>query len=521
MARRAGEGDAHCKQFLDVVERLRRYASTATADEVIRKLYELCDYMGKVQVMRMGPARRANLLLLVEYACAYHQNGYKGLAGFVGFVDRLLERGGDFAPAAALPEQADVVRIMSIHRSKGLEFPVVFLCDCAKRFNREDLQGSTLLHSELGFACVRRDFELMKQYTTVPMQALRLELERSMLSEELRLLYVAMTRAKERLILTGVTKKADEKIAGLLSALEPDGKLPSYLVRGAGSYLDWLLMAAAHHPALAGRLAERGLEPPAPSPAEGPLEFVVVTPAEEGEEPPREAPEKAAAPVDEALEDELRRRIGWRYPFEAQTRLPTKMAVSQIAHGETAGAYRFAGRPAFLQEEGLTGAQRGDALHKFMQFSDYARAAADPAAELERLAAEGFLSRQEAGAVEVERLRAFFTGPLAARIFASQKVWRELRFLAEAGRETLGEYTDLFEGESKTAVQGVADCVFLEDGGAVVVDYKSDRVKRPEELVDRYRVQLELYRKLLGEALGVPVKECVLYSFALNREIPL
>ena len=135
---------------------------------------------------------------------------------------------------------------------------------------------------------------------------------------------------------------------------------------------------------------------------------------------------------------------------------------------------------------------------------------------MERL---GFLTSQEVASIDPVRLEAFFQGPLAGRIFRSPKVWRELRFLSRVDQEMLGPYTDLLREGGETVVQGVADCVFLEDGQAVVVDYKSDQVQRPEQLLERYRVQLELYRKLLGETLAVPVKECVIYSFALNQEI--
>lgn len=516
-ARAAGAGDSRAANAVDTIARLRRFAANATADAVIRKIYEECDYMGKVQAMRMGQARRANLLLLVQYACDYHAGGYKGLSGFIGFVDRLIDRGGDFAPAASMSEQADVVRVMSIHRSKGLEFPVVFLCDTAKRFNREDLNGNTLLHSELGFACVRRDFELMKQYTTVPMQALRLELERSMLSEELRVLYVALTRAKQRIVITGVVTKPEERLCALVSESGTDGKLPPHQVRGANAYLDWILMAAARHPALAERFGLAGAPLDA---SEAPLTFELKA-AADGEPDAEKTSETTAASPDEAALEALRRRLAFRYPFEAQTKIPTKMAVSQLAGGAYAASYRFSARPAFLQGGGLTGAQRGNALHKFMQFADYQAAARDASGEIARMAREGFLSRQEADSIRPDRVRAFFSSRLAARIFSAKQVWRELRFLAEAGERELGAYSALFTNGGETAIQGVADCVFLEEDGAVIVDYKTDRVKTPDELRERYRVQLALYRNALTEALGVPVKECVLYSFALSCEIVL
>ncbi|MCI8650254.1 MAG: helicase-exonuclease AddAB subunit AddA [Anaerotruncus sp.] len=521
----AVQGNQHCAEMLKTIAHLRRLAANATADQVIREIYECTDYLGKVQVMRMGQTRRANLLLLVQYACDYHASGYKGLAGFLGFLDRLIERGGDLAPASGLSERADVVRVMSIHRSKGLEFPVVFLCDCAKPFNKEDLRSNTLLHSELGFACVRRDLERMQQFTTVPMQALRLEIERSMLSEELRVLYVALTRAKERLYITGIsmnanmTKNAPEKLAGMVKQVEADGRLSAYSVRGAGSYMDWLLMAAVHHPDLAPLMEELGIESKVVA-AQAPLRFTLVPVIDDLQcEQVQEI--AALAEPDAQLLTQLKRQMDFSYPYLAQTRIPTKMAVSQIAKGDLAKSYRFTRRPAFLQPGGLTAAQKGNALHKFMQFADYTKAAQNPKAEIERMAQEGFLTRPEADVVDARQLARFFGSPLAKRIFAAQRVYRELRFLAEVGAETLGEYTDLFDNEGKTAIQGVADCVFIEDGQAVIVDYKTDHVKTAQELVERYQIQLLLYRKVLRESLGVPIKGSVLYSFALSQEIAI
>ncbi len=366
---------------------------------------------------------------------------------------------------------------------------------------------------------MRRDFDLMKQFTTVPMQALRLEIERSMLSEELRVLYVALTRAKERIFITGTATKIRERLEGFAGAALADGKLPAYLVRGATSSLDWLLMSAVHHPGLAPQLSEMGICADQAG-EESPLALHIVEIKEDvRQEAPVQMPDTAEP--DTTLSEELERRLAFVYPFAVQTKIPTKMAVSQIAKGDMAKSYRFARRPSFLLESGLTAAQKGNALHKFMQFADYRKAAGNIGQEIERLAARGFLSREEASVIDRAKLEAFFAGPLAARIFVSEKVYRELRFLAEVGKEVLGEYTDIFDDEGRTAIQGVADCVFLEDGQAVIVDYKSDAVKEEQELVDRYRVQLALYKRVLAGSLGVPVKECVIYSFALSREIAL
>ena len=311
--------------------------------------------------------------------------------------------------------------------------------------------------------------------------------------------------------------KPEERLCALVSESGTDGKLPPHQVRGANAYLDWILMAAARHPALAERFSLAGAPLDA---SEAPLTFELKA-AADGDPDAEKTSETTAASPDEAALEALRRRLAFRYPFEAQTKIPTKMAVSQLAGSAYAASYRFSARPAFLQGDGLTGAQRGNALHKFMQFADYQAAARDASGEIARMAREGFLSRQEADSIRPDRVRAFFSSRLAARIFSAKQVWRELRFLAEAGERELGAYSALFTNGGETAIQGVADCVFLEEDGAVVVDYKTDRVKTPDELRERYRVQLALYRNALTEALGVPVKECVLYSFALSCEIVL
>ena len=513
---KAAMGESHCLSFLSELSNLRQFSCNAAADTLIRHIYETTDYPAKVLVMRMGQARHANLMLLVHYAENYHAGGYLGAAGLVRFIDRLCERGGDFAPAVSQTDQLDAVRVMSIHRSKGLEFPVVFLCDCAKAFNREDLRGATLLHADMGFTCVRRDYERMTQFPTLPLQAAKLELERSMLSEELRILYVAMTRAKERLVMTACLKKSQERLAAAVYETDAKGKLSPGVTRSAGSYLDWLMMAAARHPAAAELLGERALAP-RPEWIHVPLALTVVQ--EQQQQQAEQLPSSPLPLPDQSLCAALNERLQFVYPFAAQVHTPTKLAVSQISKGTRAAEHRFSRRPIFLEKDGLTAVQKGNAMHLFMQFSDYHAAARDLPAELDRLTRMGFLSKEQAAVMDRQKIVWFFEGKLAKRIFHAEKIYRELRFLVEAGEELLAPYTEWAAEKGKTAIQGVADCVFIENAHAVIVDYKTDRVHTMEELAERYRIQLSLYRSALEKSLGVPVKECLLYSFALGKEV--
>lgn len=506
----AEKNDRQCALFLRSLDNLRRYAARSTADQLLRRVFDETDYLNKALVMPGGQARRANLLLFIEYARNYRES-CTGVFAFATFLDRILAAGEDLPPASGFSEQADVVRIMTIHRSKGLEFPVVFLCDCAREFNKADYVGGIQWNSEMGFACARRDFDTRKQYPTIPLQALKLEQQRASLAEELRMLYVAMTRARELLVMTGVTGDFQKGMDGWV--WEPrEGKLPPYVMRSAKSYLDWLMMVAVHHPELEPYLEGREASPC----VRGPLRFECAA-ALEATVPAVCEPQAQTPPPE--VEARLRELLAFRYPYQAQTETPGKIAASQLGKGDAAKEFRFTARPAFLTGEKLTGAQKGNALHKFMQFADYGLAAKDPAAEIGRLARLGFLSSQEAEAVDAGKIRAFFDSTLASRIFSAEKVLREMRFLAEVGKEEIGDFMDLPDDGGKVVVQGIADCVFIKDGGAVIVDYKSDWVKEPGELIRRYRGQLEIYRRVLGESLGVPVRECVLYSFALSREI--
>ncbi len=502
-------------RFLETLAYLRREAAVLPAQELVQKVYDCTGFELIAGAMPGGARRKENLRAFLSYAAEY--GGGKGLAGFIRFLDRLARQGEDLAPPTGSGGE-DAVQILSIHRSKGLEFPVVFLCDTAKQFNKEDLRSSTLLHSQMGFACMRRDEQLMRQFTTVPMEAMKIELERSMLSEELRILYVALTRAKERLIVTMQLPNPEKKLSALAGGLDKGGRVPSRRVRAGNSYADWLLMALLHHQDSGDLCRLAGCEV---SGGDGSSHFSIeVESLLPREESGAEEGGRMESQPDPGMVETLRRQSAFQYPNRAATLIPTKMAVSSISKGQGEGNY-FVRRPKFLIGKGLTGAERGNAVHKFMQFASYEAARDNPAGEIARLVEQGFLLPAEGEAIPVAKLERFFHSDLARRIFCADQVLREYRFLAEAGEELLAPYLDWnFEG-NKTAVQGVADCILVENGRGTVIDYKTDYVKNPQELVGRYRVQVILYQKILEESLHIPIGECILYSFALDEAIPV
>lgn len=520
--------DAKCKSFVERLREYRRLAVTLPVDRLLQRLYESTGYLSIVLAMPDGARRRANLQLLLDYARAFTADG-GGLAAFLRFIEKLGESENlKSAPAAG---GEDAVRIMSIHAAKGLQFPVCILAAGSSRFNKSDSTDSLLVHEKGGIGFKICDNQRHVRYTTLAREAISVLTDEASLAEELRLLYVALTRAEEKLVLLVSEDNLERSLRRLAAQIGGNqaGPVEPATVLAARGYADWLLTAALLHPDGAGLRAMCGASFP-PVPAEGRLDIRL----EDGEDRPASAAETAArepsaAPDQEeafgteeeqrALEERLASRFSYRYPYERLNGLAAKTGVARLVERRTQKAFACTRRPAFLGRSGLTPAERGTAVHAFMQFADYEAAAADPGAELRRLTDRGFLTAEQAAAVDTEVLSAFFSGPLYRRMAAAKQIDREVRFLTELPARQIDPTLPAAWTEEYVVVQGVADCVFLEEDGLVVLDFKTDRVKRPEELAALYAEQLQMYAAALAESYQKPVKECLLYSFRLSASV--
>ncbi len=513
--RRAAEKNEALAAFLRELAELRGLAAALPSNRLLAELYDRTSLPEIAEAMRGGELRLANLRLLLEYAGKYEESGHGGLSGFLRFLDRLERKKADLAAAQTPGDLGDAVRIMSVHRSKGLEFPVCFLAGCSRRFNKE--RGEVLLHPELGLGIRLPDRETGVRYDVLPRQAAALELDRDEMSEELRVLYVAMTRPKQKLILLAGVKDASKALARLVPRLREEEKLPPYTVRTCSSIADWLLLCALRHPS-GGELRDRaGALPGLVLPAEEPWLVRVTRP-----EPVQNAcaEEKAPEPPDAEALRRLRERLSWRYPGEALVGVPSKAAASDLAERALRREHWASSRPAFLGKGGLTPAERGTALHQYLQFADWEKAAADPAAELLRLETKRYLTAEQAAAVDLARVKRFFASKLAKRIFSSPRVLREYRFTCEIPASRVKPELTGPDAARPIVLQGVVDCAFVENGALVVLDFKTDRVPDGAALLSRYGGQLALYREALTQCLSLPVSECVLYSFHLGASFP-
>lgn len=513
----ADEGSKKAAAFLKKIESLRRLSLTLSAGELVRRVCEETGFDAIVGAMPDGERRRLNVGLLCDYAEKYEAAGNLGLSGFIRFIDKVARTSGDLATAARPSENADIVRIMTVHQSKGLEFPICILADMQHAFNERDNTESVLISSSAGLGMKRRTEDGISVYDTASRRAAVITSERMGRSEEMRVLYVALTRAKENLVMVTSVPNPEKGLAKVAVECGIGERANPFAVLRMNNFSDLVLTALMRHPAADELRKLSGVDVPIFLSEKDRFKLkVVVSDSESFMTESANEQKIAAKPV---FFNEVQARLDYSDPRSVLSSVPAKRAASDGSERGINREYFASSRPAFMSSGGLTPAQRGTATHKFMQFSDYSAARAGIESELARLVDGGFLSEDEGKAVNIGAAKRFFMSPLAERIFASDNVMREKKFAALFPAKFFYPELTGEAAKEKIVVQGIADCVFVEDGELVIVDYKTDTGVDAEALLDRYSAQLEIYREALSQALGMPVKETLLYSFFMNSTV--
>lgn len=513
----ADDGSKKAAAFLKKIESLRRLSLTLSAGELVRRVCEETGFDAIVGAMPDGERRRLNVGLLCDYAEKYEAAGNLGLSGFIRFIDKVARTSGDLATAARPSENADIVRIMTVHQSKGLEFPICILADMQHAFNERDNTESVLISSSAGLGMKRRTEDGISVYDTASRRAAVITSERMGRSEEMRVLYVALTRAKENLVMVTSVPNPEKGLAKVAVECGIGERANPFAVLRMNNFSDLVLTALMRHPAADELRKLSGVDVPIFLSEKDRFKLkVVVSDSESFMTESANEQKIAAKPV---FFNEVQARLDYSDPRSVLSSVPAKRAASDGSERGINREYFASSRPAFMSSGGLTPAQRGTATHKFMQFSDYSAARAGIESELARLVDGGFLSEDEGKAVNIGAAKRFFMSPLAERIFASDNVMREKKFAALFPAKFFYPELTGEAAEEKIVVQGIADCVFVEDRELVIVDYKTDTGVDAEALLDRYSAQLEIYREALSQALGMPVKETLLYSFFMNSTV--
>ncbi|MDD4699222.1 MAG: helicase-exonuclease AddAB subunit AddA [Oscillospiraceae bacterium] len=510
----ANSGNSGCKLFLDTLKEYRNMASTMPIGRLLSEIYKRTAIPEMMSVLEEGDRRRANLQSLQNYADEYEQYDNAGLSGFLRYLDRLYDSGN--IKSGGVPSGNDAVRLMSIHASKGLQFPICIIAGISNKFNNSDSISSILISEKFGIGMKYTDSESDTKYNTLSRQAISIDSQRHNIAEELRLLYVAMTRAEEKLVMV-VSHKNLEKViknraAKLGSNTLSTGIVSPAEVLSAGSYSDWIITSSLLHPN-AKELCEFANINPSPLIGEfGNIKIVIgKTETDCAETEQVDIKAEAETQIVQMISD----RLSFQYKYKELCNISAKATVTEMLNEEDDASFRFMCRPECMSKSGLTPSERGTAAHRFMQFVDFENAKLGVQSEIDRLIEWEYLSEREAAALDVNALKQFFKSELCSRIEKSNMKKREQNFLCE-----MPAIPDKPNGE-QIIVQGCVDCVFAEDDGLVVVDFKTSRLKTDQEFRDKYVKQLQIYSKAMSETYNLPIKEQIIYSLYLNKSISI
>ncbi len=514
------------RKALALVGELRAAAAVLPMNALLYRIYDRTGYYLYASALPGGEVRRANLDMLVEKASAYEETSYRGVFHFLRYIGELKKYDTDFGEAQADGSRADAVRIMTIHKSKGLEFPIVFVAGLSKNFNKKDIRGSVLVDEDLGLGTDFIDRNLRVKSPTLKKNVMKERMEQEQLGEELRVLYVAMTRAKEKLYLTAALPDPAARLEKKSDLFLHDGHVPSTVLRSAVHMLDWIFMSMAREDYLEPSIGIHILKPGQ----------IVQSAAEELMERDAPAPGKGeeGEAADPAYRNLLLRAGEFVYPCPDDTRLTVKMSVSGLKERhleEDEEAARLAA--AELEEEAMPsprktqhawdskeGAERGTAYHRLLSLLPFEDLGAAPDGEKRKrleeavraLAEKGAFSAREKELVKLRDIGNFLESPLGIRACAAAgrgELFREQQFVIGVPAREVGDW----DSDELVVIQGIIDAFFEEEDGLVLYDYKTDRVDSPEELAGRYTIQLDFYERALAQITGKPVKERYLYSF--------
>lgn len=509
-------------RFLALLKELREDEEYMTLDEWIWNIYTKTGYMNYVNLMPNGALRVSNLRMLFERAKQYEEASFKGLYNFINFIDKIKFNQEDLKAAKIIGENENVVRIMTIHKSKGLEFPVVILAGVGKQFNFRDLNGKILLDQDLGMGPQYIDSDRYIEFKTLAKKALAIKAKNEAISEEMRILYVALTRAKEKLIIVGRQKDVNKKMSEKQKLLEiystiDDNKINPYLLQKYKTYLDWLeLIYLKEGVANTKNLFTVNINK---------REKTSVKIENEVEDISEKIIEESNKNNDEQEKEKIKEILNWQYKHQSIEGIPTKTSVSKLKE-KREQEIQITQEPKFINEEAktkLTGAQKGTLIHLCLQkMRETEEYNLEKITELiEGLKDKEIITEIEAQNIDKEKLLEYTNSQLWTELKQAKEIHKEHPFYINIKASRIYNQINK-EDDEDILVQGVIDLFFIDkDDKLILVDYKTDYVQHENELVEKYKGQLDLYKEALEQSLDKKVDKMCIYSVYLNKLIEI
>ena len=541
------------KDFLIKLKEFKEKSMYMSTDEFIWYLYTRTGYYAYVGALPGGSQRQANLKVLFERAKQFEETSLKGIFNFVNFIEKLKKSSSDMGSAKTLGENANVVRIMSIHKSKGLEFPVVICSAMGKNFNTQDFKNSILYHHNLGYGPQFVDYERRISFPSIAKEALKSKINIENLSEEMRVLYVAFTRAKEKLIITGSTRNIQDSIKRWSNGIESLDTISQYEILKGKNFLDWIMPCVLRHRDLSNLLEEVGLDAvfnvEHNSKWYGKLwnknDILVEKKSDEEKESIEEILEKIDVDnPDSDYYSEIEEKLNYIYPYEFSTRKPATISVTEIKKIQNNYEEELINtifeqkvilkKPLFIQNEEerekISGTERGTIVHLVMEVLDLKNVSSvnDIKSQIRGFVSKGIITEKQASIVNPYKIYKFFASNIGKRMLNAEIINREKSIYAQVNMKDIYIYEKLINNDDKklydnesVMLRGIVDAYFEEDNQIVLVDYKTDFVNEENinQIIEKYKKQLDLYADIIETLTGKSVKEKCIYLFGVDEAV--
>ena len=538
------------RRFLDDLKELQEKSMYMSTDEFLWYIYTNSGYYAYCGALPGGSQRQANLRILFERAKQFEETSFKGIFNFINFISKLKKSNSDMGSAKTLGENANVVRIMSIHKSKGLEFPIVICSGMGRNFNTMDFRKDVLYHHELGYGPQIVDFERRISYPSIAKEALKCKINIENISEEMRILYVALTRAKEKLIITSSIKDIEQNMHKWSSNISTEKMVSKYDILNGKNYMDWMMPAIIKHKDLEDIRETYNLSTSISMEDES--KWSVKTWSRDDidfEKQEKEGIREVLNTMDLSQHDteyyeQIEKKLNFEYPYLGVVKKAASISVTEIKkrqeeyeeQDDSLGLYKHKTtlkKPKFLSEsqktEKITGARRGTIVHLIMEVLDFEKVNTESEikAQIQDLVKRRIITEKESQVLSPRKIMRFFKSPIAKRMLSSKFVKREQKIYTQIKMNDIYLNDEIFKNNRETyenesvMLRGVIDLYFEEDDGLVILDYKTDFVDKnnKKEIIHKYKKQIEIYADVLSKLTGKKVKEKYLYLFGIDEQV--